>query len=255
MENQHSDSDIDATRNLTSGTECCVRPIFAYWNDSDHSLLTKLTTEWRTEFPQFQIFGDAKVIPLIERYFPNSVDLYKAIRMPTPKSDIARLLLLYEFGGLYIDCHCGIRDAAEIRRLLLSLEEEELIFIDRILSQEPRPPEEHFLINSIIFSRPRSDLIYSICRQGFANLAWHRKEEQEKGRVPYSIWSLCGPQLVTAMVLQPGSSNRDVRWDFEGRIMIIPEEVAPIARNRNRTYGGPGQHWSERQKVEPLFEN
>ena len=57
------------------------------------------------------------------------------------------------------------------------------------------------------------------------------------------------------MVLQPGSHNRDVLWDFAGRVMIIPEEIAPMARGRHRTYGGPGLHWSERQKVELLFEN
>jgi Glycosyltransferase sugar-binding region containing DXD motif len=240
---------------LTSGTRYQVRPVFAYWSDNDHSILAELTTEWRAEFPQFQIFRDDDVIQLIERYFPSHVELYKALRIPAAKADIARLLLLYELGGLYIDCHCGIRDADEVRRLISSLEQIELIFIDRTLSRKPRPPEEHFLTNSIIFSRARSDLIFMICRQAFANLVWHREQERKKGKVLYQINYLSGPGLITAMALQPGSYNRDVRWDFQGRIMIIPEEVAPIVRSRNRTYGGAGQHWSERQKVEPLFEN
>src|SRR5262249_10312582 len=147
------------------------------------------------------------VIPLIERYFPYCLDLYKAIRIAAAKSDIARLLLLYEFGGLYVDCHCGIGNARELNRLILSLEQVESIFIDRAkkLNAAWRPPEEHCLINSIIFSRGRSNLIFMICRQAFANLNWLRMQERNKGKVPYDIWGLSGPGLVSAMVLQPGS--------------------------------------------------
>ena len=31
--------------------------------------------------------------------------------------------------------------------------------------------------------------------------------------VEYDIWSLPGPRLVTAMLLESASFNRDVRWD------------------------------------------
>ena len=195
------------------------------------------------------------MIPLLERYFPNHVQLYQALRFPTAKSDVARYLLLHEVGGLYVDCHCGIRDVDEIRRLLASLGDVEAVFIDRILSFIPRPPEEHFLLSSIIFSQLRSSLVLMACRQALTNLAWHRQQQREKGHFDYSLYSLCGPKLITAMVLQPGSFNRDIRWDFAGRIKIIPEEIAPIVRNRHRSYGGPGQHWSERQKVELLFDS
>lgn len=230
-----------------------VTPVFSYWSNDDHSKLAQVTAEWRTEFPQFRIFGDNDVIPLIDQYFPGRVDLFRALSIPTAKSDIALLLLLYELGGLYVDCHCGIKDADEVRRLILSLEQLELILVDVKLSQKQRPPEQHILMNSIIFSRSHSELFRMISRQAFSNLAWHRNEEQRKGKVPYNIWSMSGPGLVTAMALQPGSYDRDVRWDFDGRIRIIREEDAPIARDRYRTYGAPGQHWSERQKVEPLF--
>jgi len=229
--------------------------IFAYWNDYDLSLLSNFTTEWRSEFSQFRLFGDDDAIPLIKRHFPEHVELYKAIRIPAAKADIARLLLLYEFGGLYVDCHCGIRDADGIRRLILSLDQMELIFVDRRLSQQTRPADEHFFLNSIIFSRPGSDLIFTICRQALANLAAHREEERKSGKVPYRIGRLSGPGLVTAMALQPGSGNRYVKRGYERRIMIVREEIAPIVRDRHRTYGGPGQHWSERQAVELLFES
>ncbi len=71
--------------------------------------------EAKIESPVFSYF------PIMERNFPDRMELYSQIRIPTAKSDIALLLLLYEFGGLYIDCHCGIRDADQIRRLLACL--------------------------------------------------------------------------------------------------------------------------------------
>jgi len=175
------------------------------------------------------------------------------IRLPAARADIARLLLLYEIGGLYVDCHIGIRDANEIRALLAKLDEVDLIFFDKELSRKPRHADEHFLINGIILSRPKVALLHAICRQAFANLDWHRREEGRCGRYPYNIHALTGPQLVTAMVLQPGSCNRDIRSDLDGRIMIIAGERAPFERGRHKNYGGPGLHWSERQKVEPLF--
>ena len=48
---------------------------------------------------------------MIGKYFPAYLEVYQRIRIPACKSDIARLVALYEWGGLYVDCHCGIRDA------------------------------------------------------------------------------------------------------------------------------------------------
>jgi len=237
------------------GMAAISQSVFSYWTGNDHAVHNDLINEWRAEFPRFQIFGDADVRPIMKRYFPDRVELYEKICIPTAKSDIALLLLLHEFGGLYIDCHCGIRDADEIRLLLSLLGEYDAIFVDRILSQEPRPPEEHLVINSIIFSRPNFDLILRMCHQALSNFAWQHDKERRVGFVPYDIWSLSGPRLVTAMLLEPASFNREVRSDYKGRIKIVREETAPIVRNRFRAYSKLSQHWSERQKVELLFGN
>jgi hypothetical protein len=105
----------------------------------------------------------------------------------------------------------------------------------------------------MIFSQAKFDLFFRMCRQALSNFVRQRDKEQRLGFVPYDIWSLSGPGLVSAMLLEPGSFNRDVRWDYQGRIKIIREEIAPIVRNRFRGYSKPGRHWSERQKVELLF--
>ena len=108
--------------------------IFAYWDRSDHTILAEMIAAWREHFPQFVMLGDHDILPLIHRYFPMYIDIYEKIRLPAAKSDVARLLALYEFGGLYVDCHDGIRDVDELKRLLACLNECEAILMDRRIS-------------------------------------------------------------------------------------------------------------------------
>jgi Glycosyltransferase sugar-binding region containing DXD motif len=228
--------------------------IFAYWDSPDYTMLSEMIAAWREHFPQFLVLGDHDVVPLIERYFPKYTDLYKKIRLPAAKSDVARLLVLYEFGGLYIDCHVGISDVDELKRLFTCLDNHEAIIIDRTLSFMPRPPGEHFLLNGPMFGRPCSELFMMLARQAFANLAWQQRLEQQYGFVAYTIGRLTGPLLITEMVLQPGSCARDIRSDFAERIMIVPEETAPVIRNIYTGYKTPSDHWTVRERNEPLFE-
>ena len=228
-------------------------PAFAYWHDLDHSAVRDMKAEWRSFFPDFQILNDNDIKPLIERYFSQYRDVYSSICIPAAKADVARLLALYEWGGLYVDCHCGVKDPDEIKSLIGRLDELEAIFVDRILSYAPRPKGSHFLINSIIFASPRSQLLLMIAREALMNLQRQREIEHEKGHVNYHIGDLTGPGLITAAVLQPGGDNREIRADFAGRVLIIPEETAPVVRNRHRGYATPGSHWTERQRTEALF--
>ena len=88
---------------------------FAYWDGDDHLRIADFVGEWQAAFPAFRVFGNQDVYPLLDKYSPGHVDLFKAMRLPAAKSDIARLLLLYELGGLYIDCHFGLRSRSGIR--------------------------------------------------------------------------------------------------------------------------------------------
>jgi len=207
--------------------------------------------EWRGEFSDFRVLDDNKVIPLLKKYFPQYLDLYVMLRIPAAKADVARLLALCEWGGLYVDCHVGIKDASGLRKLLKKLTEFEAIFVDRMLSFAPRPPGEHFLINSIMAGRASLELFIGIARAALTNLARQREIEREKGFTPYHVGDLSGPGVVTSAVLQPG--NREIRGDLAGRVLIVREEALPIERNRHQSYFIPGSHWSHRQNSELLF--
>jgi hypothetical protein len=210
--------------------------VFCYWDSLDQSPISSMINEFTILFEKFKVIGPGEVFYLLEKHFPNYAYLFDKISLPAAKADIARLVVLFEYGGLYVDCHCGIIDPQHTLKLMQELAAVQLIFVDRRLSQEPRSEYEHFLLNSIIFARRRVSLIFDACKQALSNLEWQYKREADRGHFPYHVGDLSGPGLITAMVMQPGSSNREVRRDYCGKIMIIKEETAPIARNQNRTY-------------------
>ena len=150
---------------------------FAYWDGEDRAQIAAFSAEWTNAFPSFRIYDDRDVVPLMEQYFPEYVQIYQAIRLLTAKCNVARLILLYEFGGFYIDCHVGIRDLYALHQLIACLSEVDVVFIDRILALKARPPGTHFLLFTVLCSRPRLDLMLMIAKQGLVNLARHRESE------------------------------------------------------------------------------
>ena len=228
-------------------------PAFAYWEGSDRSVLRDFAADWLDEFSMFRLYGDGEVEPLVRSYFPDFVELYRSIRIPAAKADIARLLLLYDKGGLYVDCHCGVSDSAGLRSLILRLGDIDAVFVDRVRSAafSPRPAEEHFLINSIMLSRPFFAPLLQICRQAFHNLDRQWRAERETGFVPYHIGSLSGPDVITQGILTPDRCG--IRAALRHRVEIVPEEIAPVAQNRHRAYSTPANHWFTRQNTECLF--
>lgn len=240
---------LGARRVTTPLTE--ERSVFAYWDGDDRTNIHEFVEVWTNVFPIFRVFSSEDVTHLINKHFPEYAYIFCAVQIPAAKTNVARLILLYEFGGLFVDCHCGIRDKEETSRLLSSLANYEAVFID--LAQAPRPREDLFLINEIMLSQPKSKLILMVARQALANLVCHRQFERLSGRIPYHIGALTGPELITSMVLEPCTNNREIRSDYRGRVSIVREEIAPVERNRHRICGDHGQHWSERQWSELLF--
>jgi hypothetical protein len=227
--------------------------IFSYWDIDDVGPINEFILEWRTRFPNFRVLVDAEVEPMIARHFPEYQDMFGRIRIPTCKSDLALLLALYELGGLYVDCHCGVRDADKIEYLSAKLAEYELILYDRDNSSRPDLRGRLFPLNSVLFARPHSKIILDCATQAFRNCVAHWEAEKENGFIGYNIWFLTGPGILHERLLDP--SRTGLRADCAGKVLFIPEgdSSAPIGRYMHNSYRVPGTHWSERQQREPLF--
>jgi hypothetical protein len=191
-----------------------------------------MISAWRGHFPEFRVLSNHDIVPLIERrHSPACADLFNRIRLPSAKSDIARFVALYEFGGLYVDCHNGIRDVDGLKRLLTCLNDYEAIVIDRRMSFYPRPPGEHFLISAPIFGRRHSELFMTLAQRGFANLAWQQHLEEQYGYVFYDVARLVGPTLINEIVLEPG--------------LLYPRRQVPFCRADHDRAGGNHPHGAE----------
>jgi Glycosyltransferase sugar-binding region containing DXD motif len=85
-----------------------------------------------------RVIGDSDVEPLIARILPSYVELYRRVRFPATKANIARLAYLHKHGGLYIDCHCGLRSARGVRELFERLQRYELVMWENSYITWPR---------------------------------------------------------------------------------------------------------------------
>lgn len=242
---------------MTDVEETQIGKVFAYWDTDDHSAHTEFVAEWRGHFPQFRIVGDAEALPLIEQHFPEYVKLYKAIRIPAARSDIARCVLLHAYGGVYVDCHCGVRDIADLRAEIARLSDVDLIVLNREKPVSEWQRDENLVINGMLFARPSLPVMLEACAAALENLAAYRQKQLASGTpnaVPYDIWSMTGPWVLTSLLFDAARCNRVLRREFEGRVRVIPEATAPIRRLMHVKTRISSLHWSHRQANEPLFD-
>jgi len=223
--------------------------IFGYWNGTDHDPIREVIEAWRNHFPDFRILGDSDIEPLIARHFPTCLELYRKIRIPCCKSDLARMLALHEWGGLYVDCHCGIRDEKFIRQLMESLASFELIVFDY-----HRNSDKWHVTPSFMFARKDSEITLECVTNAFQHLRSHWKVEKQQGFHPYNLWSMVASGNLADTIIDWSMQPPALKPRFAQKIWVFPEKLAPIAKNMHRSYGEPGMHWSERQKREVLFD-
>ena len=66
-------------------------------------------TRRRTQGWQRHLWSCSSVEKIMEKY-PDYLKIFRRLQIPAMKSDLARILVLYEFGGLYLDATCFPRN-------------------------------------------------------------------------------------------------------------------------------------------------
>jgi len=230
-------------------------PIFGYWHSADHSLLGDFLADWHVHFPDLRIIGDAEVEPLIGQISPEYAALFRRIRFPAQKSDVARLAYIHEFGGLYVDCHCGLRNAFDLRELFGKLDQYELVLWENSYITVPRPKDRMRPINGILLCRPRSSIVRHFLISGLANFDAHSRQEASEGLVECRPWHMCGAGNYSRILNVPASGDTQLKPEFAGRIFFSNIDDGPISIYRHNAYKtDPEQHWSRRKARELLFE-
>jgi hypothetical protein len=233
--------------------------IFMFWTGS---MLNEppAAPAWRERFPnEFVVFGDADVIPLLQSDAYR--DCYSKIGIPACKSDVARLLLLKEYGGIYIDGHTGPGGGDALSETLLHLAKYELI-----LFKEGWKDHFAFYGNTFMVARRGAPILDVLIERAFENLLKHKAVEYSVSYyVPYDLFHFTGSPMIIECIFdqsdkyawKPQWQEWAVKAELKDRIHIRVKETeafdigfAPWAFYHYREWG---QHWSERQKSERLF--
>lgn len=234
-------------------------PIFCYWDRDDTALIAPFLTHWRAAFPDFGVIRDADVLPILQREAPALADLYPALRIPAVRSDLARLAMLLDRGGLYVDCHCGIRDLAGVRAIMSDLQTLDLVVTERDPGKSAGEIPPRLLINGVLAARPGLPVLREILLTAMENLERHLLAHSgiQNAVLPYDIWSMLGAWVLTNLVLEPAADYADFRRPLRGRVRVMKLENAAIGiRKIHRAYDGTARslHWSVRQQNESLLD-
>ncbi len=227
--------------------------LFTYW--TGRPLTSPHSAEvWRARFPQFTVFEDKDVLPLLESV--RFRELYSRITIPACKSDIARLVLLRKFGGLYIDSHAGPSNADRLFETIEILSSAELILFDRT-HENAALGAIHPVINSAIASRRDAAILNLLIYSAFENLSGHaRREAETSDHVAYNIFALTGAWDINVRLFDCAAQPCVVKPAFAAQVHVIkllPDVDPGFQLYKYYQYRTPGDHWSERQTRERLF--
>jgi mannosyltransferase OCH1-like enzyme len=225
---------------------------FTYWDSSDIDVLSPVVAHWQVEIGEFTVVGDPDVIRVLKEIDPEAIDMYERIRIPAARSDLARLVMLYQNGGLYVDSHCGVTQAQGVRDILSRAYTDHLILIDQSRAAHPRPSQDVLPINAMLVGGKRSPVLRRIIGRVIHNLHAQRREEAMRGFLPYDLLQLTGPKNISDAI-----AANEVRFGQGGsaNITLHQEENFPVQRYRYKLVGRKSAHWTERQKTERLFDN
>ena len=223
-------------------------PVFTYW-DGDAAAIAEQVGHWRAQFPGYRVVTRDQARALLAARSPQALEAFDRIALPACRSDLARLLWLEAHGGLYVDAHCAILDAAAIRGQSGRLNEHEAVVSTRWAPNFGKVMPH----NSILWSRPGAPVTTRLLDIALGNLVAKAEQERRRGHEPYHVWDLTGPGVLWRELFDTDAADGRLVEVWQGRIGTVFEADNPVRRHVFTGYRAPGQHWSERQRSERLF--
>jgi hypothetical protein len=226
--------------------------IFTYWHNSDHNLNAFLN-DWLNNQLSPSILNDFIVKDIINKKFPKYLKLYENITIPACKSDVARLIILFQYGGIYLDAHSGSNSMSELLKIYQKLD-----YFSTIVFTTKKNDKDQ-LFNGALIARPESKIILKFIEQCFDNLLVHyRKECSTDNYVPYNLAALTGAWVLRTQIFSLSSANFILNTDLTGEVFVVdlstyPQGDLPFLFYKHYKYREPGNHWSERQTLQKLY--
>ncbi len=143
-------------------------------------------------------------IGAILKSHPDLLRVFERINIPAMKSDLARILVLYEFGGLYLDASCVPRYDYSAEKFISDHAAGALIVAES--SENPA-----ILMNRLVATEAKNPHIWNILLKGFEAVS----ESMARGDRSIDVWSLTGCTLSDYINQHASSIEGLHRWNFE----------------------------------------
>jgi mannosyltransferase OCH1-like enzyme len=238
--------------------------IWFYWDD-----LKNIPTEvvdnvnlYNKNYPDFKveiiIDDNINTIPEINNIFPGLLSLYNKLNIYAAKSDVARLLYLYFYGGIYLDTH--IEHIFKLNSNNIYTLYEKYKNYDCII---PRTNKGIFNCTTLI-SKPYCKLLYDALCEITKKLEKHYKlEKNTDEHIKYNILDLTGSSIFF-FILKFYELKHIIRVDeitnsvnfkkYNNACFCCSDYFNYNKVNFNYNHGdSKDKHWSEKQKIQKLF--
>jgi mannosyltransferase OCH1-like enzyme len=235
--------------------------VFSYWTDGFRGANTWKpqlgVDQWTARMPDYRLFSDADVVPLLSLWGKEAARLFEEIRIPACRSDVARLVLLREFGGLYVDMHCAPGDCNKLSLVFDKLASCDLVIFDE--SFYSTIDRHTAILNGVLAARPATEILDQLISAALVNLAAHRSAENAAGQahVAYDIYKLTGPWMIWHELFRRTENGGELRPEYSDRVTLWPIdgdcEDQPVLTDRHNGYRRGDDHCTARQKTECLF--
>jgi hypothetical protein len=205
-----------------------------------------------------ELLDDNKIImnPEINEIFPDLLKYYNKLNIYAAKSDICRLVCLYFFGGIYLDTHISHNfnsDDYNLYRLFDKYKQ-----FDCVIAKT----RENIFNCSSLISKPRCKLLYDAIMQIIENLKGHYELEINAiEHINYDILELTGSsnfyKILEFFKINKVMTNEDITNSesfkkYNTAVFCCCDYLNYYTVNFSYNHCN-NKHWSEMQKVNPLF--
>ena len=196
------------------------------------------TNSWDTTHPDFlhKIWHLQEIESLLSNFHGlNVLDCVRACRFVAMQSDIIRMALVYEYGGIWSD----IKNLV-LQPFLHNFLELDYPFITEHPSTAIRPHPNDYLCNALFGAPPQSDMIFDILTAVCFNI---------NSRIRGGVYGVTGGSVILKVIARAQQNNTP----YQFLTLRYNETWGIRVKRTSATYNNGGRHWSERQKTESLY--
>jgi hypothetical protein len=242
--------------------------IFFFWDHDIPQVYADHVESFQNRFPNYHVhlINDAWA----EQYLCSSEDeknksfweIYRRIKMGAAKADFIRLLLMYLYGGLYLDIMCETNEHFKDMDELFSRLDKKSVYLGCMGND---------FCFGVMLARPKTLLFQSLYETSRENLTQHYHLEKTSFPIKpeYNIFMLTGPRLFNQVVFgnayQCCSKYLTIEENYLPNLPYLEKwdcDFVPIDDyflcwhiGYDHHHGkNMDKHWSIRQTKETLFE-